>query len=268
MKVFIGVVAYHHYSALKRCVDSIMRQTYNDIEVFIYDNSEPEFVTYEPADLVENKAPRFITSHRFDPTNIMWTPALNVMLREADYRRADYFLTLNHDVQLAPTTVEELVRAFSELPEHAGAVGPCGHGMGGQQGWSVQRSAKRERVNFLIGACTMYKMDVFDEVGLFDEDMPLSGDDFDFAIRMKEAGYSLWVNEGAPYNHESHLTRASENWDGPAKRSWDAFNKKYDGYYANETEARLGLWNGPYDPQYPIGTGISDEEKRARGIIK
>jgi cellulose synthase/poly-beta-1,6-N-acetylglucosamine synthase-like glycosyltransferase len=241
-RVLAIVVAYQHPDYLNRCIDSLNHQTYEALDYVIWDNGGCE----EVADRVASLGGHRRIYHKSE-YNMLWTPAQNQAMMKYGTDNYEYFMTLNHDITLPVRCVENLVNAFKELPDHAGAVGPTGHGIGGQQGTGANRAYARSRVNFLIGACVMYKKEVYDVVGHFADDMPLSGDHV---------------------YHVSHLTRDSENWGIPAQQSWAAFNKKYDNYFLNEDEARMGLWNGPYNPDYPLGTGLSRMEKIKRGILR
>lgn len=263
-RVLAIVVAYEHVDALNRCIDSLNAQGYPELDYVIWDNGGCE----EVEDRIRSQDGKTRIYHKSE-TNMMWTPAINQAIQNYATPEHEYFMTMNHDVFLPETIVANLVHAFSQLPEDAAAVGPVGHGMGGLQGATTPRGYPRERVNYLIGACVMYKMAAYRDVGSFDNNMPLGADDFDYAIRLREAGYSMWVDETDHFEHLSHVTGDSENWNEHGAASWAAFKAKYDGYFKDETEAKAALWgDARYNPSYPIGTGLTEAEKKNRGIIK
>ena len=258
-KVLAIVVAYNNPILLAKCLDSLMSQTYTDIDIVVVDNSD----NTESLDLCISGEPNI--GYHSSGDNLFWTGGLNAGLGYLTYQH-QYFLTLNQDIALAPTTVETLIREIERLPDSAYAIAPTGYGMGGQQDHIATRNSNPERVNYLIGACVMYKSKVIPEIGRFDESMKLGADDFDYSLRMREEGKSLWIYESEPIVHHAHSTGDSENWNTVGQESWNAFNAKYDGYFKDEEEAIGGLWDCVYKDKYPTGTGLSNEEKRNRGI--
>jgi GT2 family glycosyltransferase len=83
MKIGVVIPHYRNESGLKRCLDSLKRQTAKDIEVFVRDNSQD---------------------------NILYTLAVNEGLRKFAFDDAyAYTLVLNHDVVLTENAIEKLV---------------------------------------------------------------------------------------------------------------------------------------------------------------
>ena len=177
---------------------------------------------------------------------------------------------MNNDVQLPGATFRNLEIIFDTDPK-AGMVGPLCPALGGpQEPLSAQYRPRALgsnmmpfRAAFLLGACLMYRKEVFDEIGPFDETMPLGADDHDYSIRMKHAGYHLWVQPNVCIWHKGHASDGPE-WDEWGGKSWGAFNEKWGGYFATEEEAIKCHWGGEYFPEHEVGTGWSEEEYRDR----
>lgn len=254
------IVAYQHKDIAQICLDEAVKQNYGEIDWVVWNNGGVRGLTYNPQ--------LSITVHH-SPTNLLWTPALNAAIEMYLKPEHTHILYMNHDIRLGHYTVIEMV-TFLEENADAGAVGPVGSSMGGLQDFVSNKDnyqgQKAIRSAYLMGAIQMMKREVWDIVGPFDNSMPLGADDFDYSIRMKEAGYSLWVLPGVYVDHVGHVTGKSPEWNEYGGKSWTRFNEKYDMYYATEAEAIGSLWNGTYNEEYPVGTGIAEEEKIKRGI--
>jgi GT2 family glycosyltransferase len=113
--------------------------------------------------------------------------------------RGEYVCFQNDDVhipQSEPFLYDVLMNPFGEDAK-CGMVGPittCAAGM--QSIFNQHTPAALTEVKFLIFFCVMMKRLVLDEVGGVDETLP-GGDDFDLSIRMRKAGYKLFINPNA-----------------------------------------------------------------------
>jgi GT2 family glycosyltransferase len=95
--------------------------------------------------------------------------------------------------------------------------------------------------------------------------MPLGADDHDYCLRVKQAGYKIMVAYSAFVSHKSHSSyrRARDTWDEWGGKSWEAFNKKWAGYFFNEEEAKRAHWQSEYTEGWETGTGRLSPEERA-----
>jgi GT2 family glycosyltransferase len=166
----------------------------------------------------------------------------------------------------------------------AGAVGPTGSALGGLQDYIIHqqqidgsfnnfdemyeyiKNKKPTRASSLQGACMVMKASAWKLVGPLENGMPLGADDFDYSIRIKEKGYPLYVSEKSYVLHRGHASGSisPENWNNTGSKSWDYFNKKWDGYYFNELEAINCIWGHKYHLGWDIGTGWMDEQDRLK----
>lgn len=257
-KVLGIIVAYGHPDVARKCIRHASNQDHRDIDWILWSNGGLAGLGAVPSGI------RFHESE-----NILWTPALNRAIEIYLKPEHTHIFYMNHDIYLPTSAVRRLVDYLDSIPG-AGAVGPVGSSLGGLQDYVSNKELyeiqKRHRATYLMGAIQLMKREVWDTVGPFDETMPLGGDDFDYSIRMKEAGYSLWTTSDVYVEHVGHVTGQSPEWHDHGGRSWTRFNEKYDMYYATEAEAIGSLWNSSYNEKYPLGTGISEEEKVRRGI--
>jgi GT2 family glycosyltransferase len=211
-KVSIVIPNWNGKHFLAGCLDSIARQTYENVEVIIVDNgSQDGSVSYVRENYPEV---RLITFDR----NTGFSPAVNAGIRES---QAPFIALLNNDTIVDPKWVEELVHALEQHPE-LGSVG-CkmlsyddhtildGVGDGYRRGGLPGRIGHKERdtgrfdePRFILGACggaAMYRRELFDDIGLFDDDFFAYLEDVDMALRAQSAGYKcLYVPTAKVYH--------------------------------------------------------------------
>jgi glycosyltransferase involved in cell wall biosynthesis len=148
-----------------------------------------------------------------NPTNLGFPKSINQGIKTAQY---NYIALLNNDVILTPQWIERLRDCLDKSGdlmklEKIGMVGPATNFAGGRQ--MVQgieydithlprfaeifyRKNKGNwfEVGFLSGFCILARKEMFDEVGLFDEDFTPGGyEDNDFILRASAKGWKAVV---------------------------------------------------------------------------
>lgn len=267
MRTLAIVVSYNDVKNTLRCVESLHDQT----RVVVWDNASTDRTVHE-------------LTHRYPDVeilasndNVLWTPALNQAMKLA-YDGEDLILFSNNDIVYAYDTIDKLATAF-DTPG-AGIAAPAGAGLGGQQDFVSHRPCPdgisfdywvsqqpTVRAAYVVGAAFMVSRDCWNDVGEFDDRMPLGADDHDYCIRAKAKGWSIWVVNSAYVHHQSHASyrwNTKEIWKTHGEQSWDAFNRKWGGYFHDEEEATKAHWGDRYNPGWEIGTGWLSEEERAK----
>ena len=221
----VVIVNYNAGEYLERCLASIERYRGDvELDVLVIDNasgdgSHTAAVAAHPwARLIEN------------PTNVFLSPAWNQGIRETS---APYVLLLNPDTEWWKGTVAGYLEV-ARTHERAGIVGPLvrnsdgtvyasgrifpsigdavGHAfLGGvrpanpftrryhMEGWD--RTTERE-VDWVSGCCMLFPRKVFDEIGVFDEDFPLYGEELDIGARLRDAGWTILFTPQVEILHE------------------------------------------------------------------
>lgn len=199
--VLVVIVSYKDVGKLHGCLSSLRNQTYKNFDVIVWDNSGacydntqkyfPEFTVYKSQE------------------NLLWTPAINKSIENYMNDNHKYLLIMNFDILLPNVAIERMVKTFDSLPDNPGIIAPAGSALGGLQDyvshkeipshefWQTDlqdalKDRECERSTYLSGAIQFLKREVWENVGTLDDEMPLGADDFDYSIRTKEAGYSLW----------------------------------------------------------------------------
>ena len=275
--VLVVLVSYKNSQILAKSIQALNSQTYQNFEAIVWDNGsfcESLKGTYE------NKKIKFILSK----DNLLWSPAVNSAIRAGLNKKHKYILVMNNDIILPRCGIERMINVFNKDLGKVGIVGPAGSSLGGLQDyishmplpsysdWNSDLHRKIEhapivRSAYISGAVFMLSRELYDSIGGLDEEMPLGADDFDYSIRTKEAGFSIWVTYSTYVKHIGHASGSSKNWNEYGELNWDKFNRKYDGYFTSEEESIKSLWGAVYDGEFPVGTGISLQEKIKRGIV-
>jgi GT2 family glycosyltransferase/glycosyltransferase involved in cell wall biosynthesis len=156
--------------------------------------------------------------------NLGFSGGVNVGIRAALERGADAVLLVNSDVIVPPDCIDRLERALGELPG-AGIAGPVIADRSApadvaSRGISYNPATGRMRHNGAgepvsararpdcapvdgVSACLMLvKREVFDAIGLFDEDYFFSFEDLDFCLRARRAGFATVLAGHATAYHE------------------------------------------------------------------
>ena len=177
---------------LDNCVASVLCFTPNIIEIIIINNGHPdsisEFIKRPGITIINNKE------------NMGWMGSINQGIAISN---GEFIMFLNDDTQILDanfTWLNNLLQVFKY--DKIGAVGPISNVvMGTQNMFSVGKFPRIYLTTLLIGFCVMVRKSVIDEIGLLDEELH-GGDDFDYSIRIRKAGYHLAVNrEVFVYHH-------------------------------------------------------------------
>jgi GT2 family glycosyltransferase len=195
----IVIVNWNGRGHLARCLPSLMAQTYRDFEIIIVDNGSNDgsvtFIRqyYPQVRLLQNSQ------------NLGFARPNNQAIRVAQGR---YILTLNNDTELPPNWLQALVSAAQAHPEigafaslvvfddrrhmidSAGlSVTLAGIGCQNRLGEDVQEVREAEDVFGVCAAAALYRRELLEDVGLFDEDYFAYYEDVDLAWRARLRGW-------------------------------------------------------------------------------
>ena len=146
------------------------------------------------------------------PENRRFAGGNNEGLKRALAAGAQAVMLLNNDTEADPSLIEKLLLALDQDPA-AGAAGPLIYFAaprdriwyaGGECVVALGRTAHRglrakergqyravEKTGYLTGCCLLARREVWERVGLLDEGYHFYGEDADWSLRAREAGYAL-----------------------------------------------------------------------------
>jgi len=182
------------------CLDSLRRSTFEDFEVIVVDNGSMD----GSREWIEQNCPwvRLIRN----PENMGFATACNQGIRAS---AGDYIVLLNNDIEVEPDWLTELYRGMERHPE-------CGMGTtkmmflddrevfyntgdlfhvwssGGGRGQGEKDVGQYDKEDYVFGACAgagIYRRELFDTVGIFDEDFFIFAEDVDLNMRSQLEGF-------------------------------------------------------------------------------
>lgn len=190
-KVSIIIPHYNQVECLKRLLPSVANQTFQNYEVIIMDDfsrdrSAPEYIRslikdYPKMRLVENTE------------NMRFVRTCN---KGIELAKGDYVCLLNQDTEVKNDFVQRNVEIMDADPSIGGlsciVVDKEGNNWftGGRfkNGFMVNLVDDFEgirTVDFVAGTACFYRKEVFNKIGLFDEDYFMYHEDVEFGLRMK-----------------------------------------------------------------------------------
>jgi GT2 family glycosyltransferase len=220
-EVSIIIVNWNGKNYLENCFSSIFYQTYQNFEVILVDNgSRDGSVEY----IIKNfPATKIIENDK----NIGLPAATNMAIKSS---QSKYLVTLDNDTRVEPQWLEELVKAADsdscigscqskvlsiEHPEIIDAMGISitKNGEAIRLGYGLKDKEEFNEIKEILGASTaiLYRREMFDQIGLFDEDFFAYYEDVDLALRSKLMGWrSIYVPKAIAYHvHSATLGKES-----------------------------------------------------------
>jgi hypothetical protein len=216
-KEFVSIIIPSFYSKTKNpellfsCLSSIFSSTYPKYEVIIVDdNSEISISALLSKFQIKKKVTVIRNEH-----NLGYGASCN---RGATIAKGEYILFLNDDMEISSNLLEILIKEIKKYP-NAGILfskevnynDPGAVSTGGLMdsfGNTYGRINPKDQFFYAPGAPCFMKLNVFYEVGGFDESFYLFVEDVDLSWRVRLKGYSvIYVNKAYVLHHVSATIR-------------------------------------------------------------
>ncbi len=214
--VSVIVVNLNRRDLLERCLNSLWRQTFMDFEVVAVDNGSNDGSGEFLKSVGDSRLHVVLL-----PMNRGFAGGCNAGIREA---RGRYIATLNNDAVADACWLEEIVHGMESNEQ----IGMCAskilfdgdhgridkvghliyldglnHGRGSGEA-DCGQFERREEVLLPDAAGALYRRDMLDVIGLFDEQFFAYGDDCDLGLRGRLAGWTcLYVPTAVVYHIHS-----------------------------------------------------------------
>ena len=196
-KVTVIIPNYNGLKFMEPCMAALKGQTSQEFDVLVVDNGSTDGSAEW---LKEHQIPGI-----FLKENTGFSGAVNAGIRAS---RTPYVILLNNDTEAEPDYIEELVKAIEQSPRifsvsprmiqmHRRERMDDGGDMYSIMGWAYQRGVgqeieRYERPCHIFSACAgaaIYRREIFEEIGYFDEMHFAYLEDIDVGYRAKIAGY-------------------------------------------------------------------------------
>jgi len=213
-KVSIVTVLFNEVEHTIRFVESLRKYT-REYELIVIDNCSTDGTCGFLTELASKGEIPIRVYH--NDTNLGYVKGINQGIRLAEF---SLICIVNNDIVFSPGWLDKLrwglltgVKKVKTLTGPVGAVGPTADNVSGMQvvqlnpiprEWNdtTMRSVNAEvrkgnliETGFLVGFCMLIRREVFDSIGLFDEENFSNGgfDDNDFCLRMLHAGWKMLI---------------------------------------------------------------------------
>lgn len=210
---------------LEPCLDSLYRQEFQDFETIVVDNGSTDgSVPLVQEDFAQVRIIRFDENRGF-------SAAVNAGIAASE---SPYIALLNNDTEVHPLWLKELVGAL-DADANAGSAAskilffsdPSSVNSAGDEfslfGIAYQRRLMRgdsdlfHKPRYVFSACAaaaLYRRELFDAVGLFDEAFFAYQEDVDWGFRAQLVGYRCRFVPKAIVYHKHHgtLSKGSSLW--------------------------------------------------------
>ncbi|MFH1038775.1 MAG: glycosyltransferase [PVC group bacterium] len=193
-KVTVITPIYNNARMIGECLESLLPQDYPDYDVIVVDDGStddtPEVVRRYPVQLITGP-------------HLGISAARNQAIKVAG---GEIIITMDSDLKVPPDLIRRMVTPLL-TDEKRGVV---------MSWWDISNPESLvaslifrgyeyfirnlDEPNFFWGYCFAIKKKIFDEIGLFDESLPLV-EDVDFAYRMVHAGYTIKILKDVRVRH-------------------------------------------------------------------
>ena len=232
----IIIPVYNGYQFTKDCLDSIS-ENINNYKIVLIDNGS----TDETIDLQED----WIEVIRND-NNLGYPHAINQGFKLVD---TEFCCLLNNDIITTPGFLDVLI---SHLDKYDIVSCITNYSSGIQRktiptynskeelyessnNWCEKHKGESIEVTYVIGFCILFKSELIQKVGEFDESVwPSSGEELDWCWRARELGYKIGVAKDVYLHHFGSQTfRLMQNvgltdYHQVCERSSDNLRKKWE----------------------------------------
>ena len=244
--VSVVVQAFGRLDKTSVCVENILKNTPQDIELILLDNGTPNMEITDYYETVKYRNKNII---RFSK-NITGVYALNSVMH---LLKSKYIVWVNNDVIVTPNWLENML-ICAESDESIGMVVASStnvsnlqyESLGGfssieemqdkAEKFNVSDPAKWEEKMRLIPTATLYRREIFDTIGLYDLGFMHDFGDDDFTFRVRRAGYKLMLCRDTFVHHDHDQATLSQERQEIMVQSREFFKDKYNGIDAwNDT---------------------------------
>lgn len=265
-KVIVVIIHYNTPDYLKSCLDSLMGQSYENIEVIFIDNNPPQ---HTGVDIVKDNYTKVRVVE--NPENTGYSGAADQAVRFAKAAHAKYLFITNPDIIFEPDYFEKAINKMEDLPEIAALTGkvkkydfennqktskvdtvglfsyPNRRIIDDGQGLEDDGRFDQEKEIFGIsGACPLYRMQALEDIKIegeyFDQDFFMYKEDVDISWRLQLFGWKCLYYPAALAWHGRGT--------GVKKRftNWEVFKKreslsKFQRYYSFKNQRLMQLKN-------------------------
>lgn len=216
LKVSTILLNWDGYNDTFECLNSLQKVKNKNFEIILVDNGSDN----DDYIKLKNAFPNIQVIR--SEINLGFSGGNNLGIKYALEKDSDFILLLNNDTVVEPDFINYLLLVF-EQEKNAGIVAPqINYFDEPKKIWSdggyiskirasgFAYSAKFEensntnyvQKQFVSGCCMLIKREVFEKIGLFDDNFFLYLEDVDLCVRTVKSGYSIYVSHKSKIYHK------------------------------------------------------------------
>ena len=218
-EVSVVIPNYNGKQYLQTCLDSLLNQTYEKLSIILVDNGSSD----GSLELLQKEYPQVKVIALSENTG--FCHAVNEGIKAT---KSPYVILLNNDTEAAPDFAEQLLngirrrkKAFScaakmiqfqnrTLLDDAGNFyNALGWAFARGKGKDASLYNKEEKIFAACAGAAIYRREVFEQIGFFDEEHFAYLEDIDIGYRAKVQGYQNWYIPKAEVYHIGSGTSGS-----------------------------------------------------------
>lgn len=231
--ISVIVVSYNTSDIIGNCLKSVCAKSNITIEVFVVDNASKD----GSADFVKTNFP--FVNCLFNKQNVGFATANNQAL---SFCSGEYILFLNPDTWLHVNAIENMISYMNDN-RHIGLAGCNIIYPDGKPQWSVSYRYPGQKytsdeleglpgsIACVLGAGMIARSEIVKDVGGFDEDFFLYGEDQDLCLRIRKLGYAIGYADSATITHLGGFSEKGSDppavWEKKIKAEYIFYNKHY-----------------------------------------
>lgn len=210
MDISVIIVSYNTAALTVACLESVLASQGVELEVFVVDNASHD----GSAEIVKGRFPEIVVIA--NQSNRGFGAANNQALKES---RGRYIVFLNPDTTVEPGSLAGMI-AWMDAHHEVGLAGPRVLNPDGSRQDSVSYRYPGHRLGgadlgrlpgeiaCVLGACQIASADLLKQIGGFDEDFFLYGEDQDICLRIRKRGLEIGlINEAVIMHHGGQSER-------------------------------------------------------------
>ena len=217
-RIAVVVLNYKGWRDSIKCFESLLAQTYPTFHIVLIENGSKDESAAELSKLKDSKL-----TYIEEPVNTGFTGGVNIGINWAMEHDYDMVALLNNDAHAEPDWLENLAGAMEKtgasvvtgllLTSDGKRIDDAGDSY---STWGIptlvaehKPASEAPESGFVFGAtggATLYKVSLFEEIGLFDDVYFAYNEDIDIDWRTQLAGHTIYYEKSAVAYHKHSAT--------------------------------------------------------------